>query len=213
MATPSEARKAQTYHHGDLKTALRTEAERILVERGVDDVGLREIARALGVSHNAPYRHYENRAALLADIAAGGFRRLKALVEQAAAGDDPRWGVIDFGHKYIRFAMTEPAIFRLMMGKELSKPQYVELKTAADGVFEIFCGMLVAIGIPAPAIPQGLALWSLVHGMAILLLDDRIEEHGGAIDVFAIVTDFTTTYLDGLGCGGRVSGSRDGRRG
>ncbi len=73
MAERRGSGKGSAYHHGDLKAALRAEAERILVERGVAEVGLREVARALGVSHNAPYRHYPNREALLADIAAGGF--------------------------------------------------------------------------------------------------------------------------------------------
>lgn len=198
MATPREPRKGPAYHHGDLKTALRVEAERILVERGVAEVGLREVARALGVSHNAPYRHFASREALLADIAAGGFQRLRAMYAEAIAPEDPTARVTAIGHMYLRFALAEPAVFRLMMGKDLAKPQYVELKVAADGVFAMVRAELLAAGVPDPAVAETLALWSMVHGIATLLLDDRIEEHGGLIDPFEVVTTFTATFMDGV---------------
>jgi AcrR family transcriptional regulator len=198
MAEPQQPKKARAYHHGDLKAALRAEAERILVERGVAEVGLREVARALGVSHNAPYRHYANREALLADIAAGGFQRLGAMSAEAIAPGDPTARVTAIGHMYLRFALAEPAVFRLMMGKELAKPQYVELKAAADGVFAMVRAELLAADVPGPAFAETLALWSMVHGMAILLLDDRIEEHGGTIDPFGVVTTFTATFMAGV---------------
>lgn len=198
MAKIEKPKKAQAYHHGDLKAAMRTEAERILVERGVAEVGLREVARALGVSHNAPYRHYANREALLADIAAGGFQRLGALYAEAVTPEDPVARVTAIGHMYLRFALAEPAVFRVMMGKDLAKPQYVELKAAADGVFAIVRTVLLAAGVPDPAIAETLALWSMVHGIAILLLDDRIEEHGGLIDPFEVVTIFTKTFMAGV---------------
>ncbi|TXN11220.1 TetR/AcrR family transcriptional regulator [Methylobacterium sp. WL8] len=190
--------KGSAYHHGDLKTALRVEAERILVERGIAEVGLREVARALGVSHNAPYRHFANREALLAEIAAGGFQRLGALYEEAIAPEDPTARVTAIGHMYLRFALAEPAVFRLMMGKDLAKPQYVELKAAADGVFAMVRAGVLTAGVPEPAVAETLALWSMVHGIATLLLDDRIEGHGGPIDPFEVVTTFTATFMVGV---------------
>ena len=198
MTQAAEPKKAPTYHHGDLKAALRVEAERILVERGVAEVGLREVARALGVSHNAPYRHYANREALLAEIAAGGFQRLDALYAQAIAPTDPTARITAIGHMYLRFALAEPAVFRLMMGKDLAKPQYVALKAAADGVFATVRDEVLAAGVPAPAVAETLALWSMVHGLAVLLLDDRIEEHGGPIDPFDVVSVFTATFMAGV---------------
>ncbi len=85
-----------------------------------------------------------------------------------------------------------------MMGKDLVKPQYVDLKAAADGVFALVRSELLAAGVPDPAIAETLALWSMVHGIAVLLLDDRIEEHGGMIDPFDVVTVFTKTFMDGV---------------
>lgn len=196
MSKAGAAKKDNAYHHGDLKAALRREAEQILVERGVGDIGLREVARRLGVSHNAPYRHYANREALLADIAADGFARLGARYDAIPPGE-PTDRIIAIGHAYIRFALEEPAIFRLMLGKDLAKPQYAALKTLADKAFAVLRVELVAFGVAGPAVAQSLALWSMVHGMAVLLLDDRIEEHGGQIDLFEVVTRFTKTYLAG----------------
>ncbi|KQO56593.1 MULTISPECIES: TetR/AcrR family transcriptional regulator [unclassified Methylobacterium] len=198
MVKPKEPKKGATYHHGDLKTALRVEAERILVERGVAEVGLREVARALGVSHTAPYRHFASREALLAEIAAGGFQRLGAMYDPASAPEDPTARVTAIGHMYLRFALAEPAVFRLMMGKDLAKPQYVDLKAAADEVFAIVHTALLAAGVPEPAVKEALVMWSMVHGIAVLLLDDRIEEHGGVVDPFEVVTNFTTTFMAGV---------------
>lgn len=198
MAERRTPAKRPAYHHGDLKTALRVQAERILVERGVAEVGLREVARALGVSHNAPYRHFASREALLAEIAAGGFQRLGAMYAEAITPDDPTARVTAIGHMYLRFALAEPAVFRLMMGKDLAKPQYEDLKAAADGVFTLVRTELLAAGVPEPAIAETLALWSMVHGIATLLLDDRIEEHGGMIDPFEVVTTFSATFMDGV---------------
>jgi len=197
MPETTHTKAAQTYHHGDLKAALRAEAERILVERGVADIGLREIARGIGVSHNAPYRHYPNREALLADIAAGGFQRLGALYLKDKTLPDPIDRIIAIGHSYLRFAKTEPAVFQLMLGKDLAKPQYADLKAAAGAAFSALQTELLAFGVPAPAVSETLALWSMVHGMAVLALNDRIDEHGGVIDLAQIVTTFTTTFLAG----------------
>jgi AcrR family transcriptional regulator len=74
------------YHHGDLRRSLLDAALGILHQDGIGAVSLREVARAAGVSHNAPYRHFPSRDALLAGVAAEGFGRLRARLE--AAGDD-----------------------------------------------------------------------------------------------------------------------------
>ncbi|HEX7639017.1 MAG TPA: TetR family transcriptional regulator, partial [Burkholderiaceae bacterium] len=77
MAPSSRARRA--YHHGDLPNALRAAAARLVAERGVEAVSLREISQAAGVSHAAAYRHYADKAALLAELAEEGFRQLAAV--------------------------------------------------------------------------------------------------------------------------------------
>ncbi|NTB05413.1 hypothetical protein G6L53_23870 [Agrobacterium tumefaciens] len=63
-----------------------------------------------------------------------------------------------------------------MIGKDLAKPQYVELKIAGDAVFALMQTQLLPIGVLAPLVAEALALWAIVHGIAILILDDRIED-------------------------------------
>lgn len=188
---------AARYHHGDLKAALRDAAERILIERGEAEVGLREVARSVGVSHAAPYRHYESREALLADIAAGGFERLGA--RMAAVGEaSPRDRIAAIAGAYVGFALEEPAIFRLMFGPELSKPSHPELKAKADAAFAAAREAVTALGVEPPATMEAVACWALVHGLATLILDDRIEEHGGALATAELVRGAGDVLLAGL---------------
>lgn len=199
MAKAETIRKRETarYHHGDLKAALRAAAEQILIERGVAEVGLREVARAVGVSHAAPYRHYDGREALLADIAAGGFERLGA--RMAAVGDAaPRDRIVAIAGAYIGFALEEPAIFRLMFGPELSKPSHPELKAKADAAFAAAREAMIALGARPPATMESVTCWSLVHGLATLILDDRIEEHGGELDPAEMMRAASEILLAGL---------------
>src|SRR5581483_7098288 len=84
----SPAREA--YHHGDLGAALRDAARAILEEEVIAGLSLRSVARRAGVSHAAPYRHYANVDALLADVAAAGFAELRAALEQAGAAPGER---------------------------------------------------------------------------------------------------------------------------
>ena len=90
------------YRHGNLPNALREAARAILDEAGQDNVGLREAARRVGVSPTAAYRHFNNKEALVASVAAEGFRELAAAMEAAAEECNPLHGV---GLAYVDFAL------------------------------------------------------------------------------------------------------------
>jgi AcrR family transcriptional regulator len=94
---------AKPYHHGDLRAALIESGTKLLRERGAAALSLREVAKAAGVSHAAPYRHFEDKAQLLAAIAAAGFERLRAAMQKAAADhpEDPRSQLIAAGEAYV----------------------------------------------------------------------------------------------------------------
>src|SRR6185503_6885495 len=115
------ARRATRYHHGDLRRALIDTALAMVTEEAAWNFTLREVARRAGVSHAAPYNHFEEKAALLAEVAALGFDSLKQAME-AAAGRHPRSarrafaGIAD---AYVRFGVNHPAHYRLMFGAEL----------------------------------------------------------------------------------------------
>ena len=163
-------RKARTYHHGDLRAAILQAAGEILEKEGLDAVTLREVARRAGVSHNAPSRHFPERETLLAALAGEGFMKLREF-QGLAAGKS---GARGLGEAYVRFALEHPQRFRLMFGGRIAVTSHPALKEAALMTFNAVADVMAA-SVPGPAARDAaVAAWSLVHGLAMLLLDDRI---------------------------------------
>src|SRR5947209_528888 len=117
-----------TYHHGDLPAALLRVAAKSLEKHGPGAISLRDAARRAGVSHNAPYRHFPNREALLGALAAEGF----AMLGERLRGQPAR----EMGEAYVRFALEQPQRFRLMFGGLLPMAKYPELRNAAQGAYQ-----------------------------------------------------------------------------
>ena len=137
-----------TYHHGDLKAALLEAAGRILEREGIQALSVREAARRAGVSHNAPYRHFPDRQALLDALAEESARQLAASLEEQA----PR----DVALAYVRYAMQHPERFRLLLA----------------GHPEIERCFARAVGDLGPL--AGASAWALAHGLAVLLVSGRL---------------------------------------
>jgi AcrR family transcriptional regulator len=188
------ARKAGRYHHGDLRRALLEAASDLVKEKGPAGVTLREAARRAGVTHAAPYRHFADKEALLAELAEEGFVRLRAEIEQAIEGVAPDALLETLGVMYVRFARTNPSQFRVMFGAEMGdKRRYPSLMRADQAVFDLVCdairkmqdAALMAAGNPARL---GLVHWSMLHGVAALVVDGQMERAGvrdEQIDEFA----------------------------
>src|SRR5438874_4746131 len=117
-----------TYHHGDLPAALLRAAGRTLEKQGIGALSLRATARRAGVSHNAPYRHFPDREALLAALAAEGF----AMLGERLRAQPGR----EMGEAYVHFALEQPQRFRLMFGGLLPMAKYPQLQTAARGAHQ-----------------------------------------------------------------------------
>src|SRR3984957_4922857 len=113
-----------TYHHGDLRAAILTEAARLVAARGVDRVSLRELAREAGGAHAAPAHHFTDRRGLFTALAAQGFELL------AAALTDARPCFLDAALAYVRFAIEHPGHYRVMFDKSLFDPSNPELVAA-----------------------------------------------------------------------------------
>lgn len=154
-----------TYHHGDLSAALLRVAAKSLEKHGPGAISLRDAARRAGVSHNAPYRHFPNREALLVALAAEGF----AMLGERLRGQPAR----EMGEAYVRFALEQPQRFRLMFGGALPLAKYPQLGTAAKVAHEALLAALREMPRPELAAAAG---WSLVHGLAHLLLDGHFAE-------------------------------------
>jgi AcrR family transcriptional regulator len=175
----------QTYHHGDLRRALIEAGLELLEQRDADALSLREVARAVGVSATAVYRHFPDKSALLDALAVEGFERLAAAQHQAAeaaGGGDA--GFAATGIAYVRFALANPALFRLTFGATSARnmldvpPEHVPdaiafLRTNAQ-----------AAAAQAGADPRVVAIraWALVHGLAVLMLDAQIEPDDALIE-------------------------------
>ncbi|MET3927676.1 WHG domain-containing protein [Devosia sp. 2618] len=173
------------YHHGDLRRALLEAALLILERDGEEGLGLRDLARAVGVSPAAPYRHFDSRAALLEALAVTGFQRFtKAMEEVATSGAQDMLAMM--GKTYVLFALDNPGLFRLMFSPQLRRDNRPGLRMAADAAF----GTLrhVSGGDVKTGRVTALAAWARVHGLAVLLLDGQIALQAGE-DIQALITE------------------------
>ncbi len=164
------------YHHGDLAHALETAAMQLLAQKPANEIGLREVARAAGVSHNAPYHHFSDRNGLLKALAE---RSMAELVETVRAAvektSSPREGLHDGGVAYIRFAAEHPHAFDAVYDPtvcipgsptERMAPLIEELETLlAEGV--------VAAGLDRAE--DAAAVWGTMHGLATLTTSGHLE--------------------------------------
>jgi AcrR family transcriptional regulator len=171
--------KNSSYHHGDLRAALIAAAGVEIERIGYENLSLRELAASLGVSRAAPYRHFADRRALLAAIAAEGFERL-ASIYRNATGKTPEKRLTAAGRAYLAFAAERPQLFRLMFASDLfsALPLDPKLTEAATTCYEIF-ESLVAATLDDPddrAIKATtIALMSSTYGFALLRMGDRIR--------------------------------------
>jgi AcrR family transcriptional regulator len=186
--TAPASASARPYHHGHLRTALIDAGLAALERSDTVDLSLRAIARDVGVSANAAYRHFEDKNALLGALATEGFRRFAALQMQAAQAHeaDPIAARTATGLAYIQFAKDHPALFRLMFGAFLPGHGGEELKQIA---MSAFLGLLAMAaresGTSADderALLTAVARWAMVHGLSQLLLDGQLNVFEGRID-------------------------------
>lgn len=158
------------YHHGDLREALLKVGEDLLQEAGPEGLSLREAARRVGVSHNAPYKHFPSREAMLAALAVRGFETLAARIREADADD----GGIARGMAYVGFALDHPDQFRLMFSGAIDRDSFPELRAAAAaGLAEL--GDFANRTYGADALDAAtLSAWAFVHGLAQLMIDNQV---------------------------------------
>ena len=176
-STPTSARPRRRavaprpYHHGDLRAALLSAAAGWLDAQGAETLTLRELARAAGVSHAAPYHHFASRDELLAGVAEQAFDRLAGALAAAAGGPDAAHALLDIGEAYVREALAHPAQFRLMFGPLLArKAEHDGLRRAAERAFTVLLAAATRFA-PERGLEIALAGWSLSHGAANLAID------------------------------------------
>ena len=158
------------YHHGDLRNGLLEAARAILEESSLSALTLRAVARRAGVSHAAPYRHFPNHEALLVELGVEGFHELRRYIIEAAKMVGPESErIAHIGAAYMRFIAKRPAVARLMFGSQLpNRDKFPALAHAADAIGEEF-------GMALRDSALGLAVWSAVHGLAMLVLENVVD--------------------------------------
>jgi AcrR family transcriptional regulator len=181
MSETAEQRTKAPYHHGDLREALLVAAEQELIERGIEGFTLRGVAKRAGVSHAAPAHHFRDTSDLLtalATVAAGRFyQTMKG--RQDKSSKDPRSQFLASGQGYIEFALANPALFDLMFGSKRPDFKSAEFVRQAGDSFGILVSGIAALrGVNPLETASGridiLTSWSLVHGIAKLLIADRL---------------------------------------
>ncbi len=195
--------QTNTYHHGDLRAALLTEAANMIAEGGTASVTMRAIGDRLGVSRAAPYRHFRDKTALLVAVAAAGFGRLRDRLQSLETNAPrPNLDRLQYmGEEYVRFALENPAHYRLMYGREaLMREDVPELRDAAIALFEQLVTAVKShqrngtIKRQDPRV-QAYVAWSAVHGLASLIIEGHILAFD---DVEELIQQTTRTLLDGM---------------
>jgi AcrR family transcriptional regulator len=155
----------------------------LIREQGLSALSMREVARRAGVSHQAPYYYFADREAIIGAIAEQGFAMMREYVqrsvpERAGAPHDP---IVAAGRAYLEFAFEHPAHFRVMFRPELVSPErHPNVQDSGLRACDVFMRIVheaVAAGLPAESGVDALFLlcWSLVHGLACLVLDGPLD--------------------------------------
>ncbi|MEU1208532.1 TetR/AcrR family transcriptional regulator [Nocardia sp. NPDC005825] len=168
------AASTTSYHHGDLPNALVRAAVELLEEGGASELSLRAAARRAGVSTAAPYRHFSDRDALLSAVAAVGYRELAEELVAAHPAQATPEGLIAIAKAYVRFALTRPGMFRVMFAEpcDPAAPERVAATEAIKGYLESLVRQAFPDSDPEP---MAVAVWALVHGLAFLHLDGKLD--------------------------------------
>lgn len=173
------------YHHGNLPAAIIALARARLRQAPGDPLSLRELARELGVSPNAPYRHFPGIGGLAAALVAEGYRELASLAEGAAASARPATALAT---GYARFAAAEPALLQLLNSEDFAgRDPSSAVVLARD---EWFAGLVGVVEAESKMLPTGeayrraAAVWSTLigvtqlthYGARGLLLDELLPD-------------------------------------
>ncbi len=170
--------KRDGYHHGNLRQALIDAALALIAERGPQGFSLAELAREIGVSPAAPYRHFRDRSALLAEIAQRGFEIFEGELTGAWDGGrpEPSRAMVRCGRAYLTFARRQAALYAVMFESGLPMDVDAGLLRASERAFgvlvsgaEALCATLPRERRPPPMM-VALHVWSMAHGTAALFL-------------------------------------------
>lgn len=172
----------RTYHHGDLRAALLACARALLEEAGPAALSVREIARRVGVAAPSVYHHFTNLDAITLALVEQGFAEF--LLQLKAAPANTKGRLRETGEAYIAFARANPNLYRLMFGEGFRPASSVSAsirQLRQQAYDKLSVGL--SLRLPPEKVPNAaLYLWSLTHGLALLIIDGQL---GANVDVDA----------------------------
>lgn len=195
------------YHHGNLREALIAAALDLIAAKGPAGFTFAEAARSAGVSPAAPYRHFRDRDALLADVAKQGFERFERFLTTAwnDGRPDVRTAFGNLGKAYLAFARSEPAYYSAMFEAGIPLDDHPELRAAGDRAFaivreasEAMCQTLPREQRP-PSLMMALHVWAIAHGIASLFARGDASRRSLPMSPEDLLEAAMLVYLEGLG--------------
>jgi AcrR family transcriptional regulator len=206
----------QGYHHGNLKEALVTAARALIAERGPAGFALSEAARLAGVSAAAPYRHFKDRDALIAEVARRGFGEFARRLAAAWAGleGEPMTGFAKMGEAYLAFAREEPGYYGAMFtsgGARAPAARGSSTFGELEDVIARIVGGQGQRGQPAGADPRALAyqVWAMSHGIATLSAAGHIPREEARVRPEALLRTGVAALLAGSAAARASSSKRN----
>ena len=194
--------KTMKYHHGNLKEELISSACIICEANGHDHMSLRSIAKEANVSQTAPYRHFETKESLLAEVSKRGFEDLTDRMKLAISKGNIKSAndkFLEMGLAYLEFGLEKRKTYDLMHSPIIDKVQFPELLNAAQGAFDELVQILKELypGISEDALGKKcIKFWAMMHGL-VGLLDMKIDPDVGsnAGDAMSIVKEDFRSFL------------------
>jgi AcrR family transcriptional regulator len=199
------------YHHGNLREALVEAAATLIAEKGPAGFTIAEAARLAGVSPGAPYRHFRDAEALLAEVALRGFQRFtEGLVSAWNNGRPDLLGAFEaLGRAYLAFARSEPAYYAAMFEARIDRAAFPDLDAAGEQAFSVLrqaadalCATLPPGNRP-PALMVALHVWSMSHGIASLFCRADASRRKLPMSPEDLLEAGVLIYLQSLGLTGR----------
>jgi AcrR family transcriptional regulator len=198
------------YHHGNLREALIDATVELIAAKGPAGFTIAEAARLAGVSPAAPYRHFRDAEALLAEVALRGFERLADALSRTWANGQPNplAGFEALGRAYLAFARKEAAFYAAMFEAHLPMEAHPGLQAASDQAFAVLreAAERLAAGLPRerrpPALMVALHVWAMSHGIASLFVRTDPSRRRLPMAPEELLEAGVLVYLQGLGLAG-----------
>lgn len=193
------------YHHGNLREALIEAALDLIKAKGPAGFTFAETARSAGVSPAAPYRHFRDRDALMADVARQGFERFGQFLSNAwnDGRPDSFTALGNVGKAYLAFARTEPAYYSAMFEAGIPLDDHPELRQAGERAFAIVrkAAEQLSATLPGrpPSLMMALHIWALAHGIASLFARGDAGRRTLPMSPEDLLEAAVLIYLQGLG--------------